>query len=82
VPYRKFVPLACLDWRIGKAEALYPGETVGDRLGLAEWLRGVVKVDEAGDVRLERRPALVNAMSDLFFGDERKEPLDLIQPFG
>src|SRR6266542_2839392 len=71
----------CSSAIIVHAETLDRGQDIIGRFGPTErlWI-GVVVFDECGDRTFESNNTAVDATSDLAFGQERKEPLDLVEP--
>ena len=78
---QKFLSTLSLDGEGTAAKPFDGREDVVGGLGPAEGLGvGVAGVDIGGDGRLQLLDGAVSTALDLLFGEEREEPLDLVDP--
>src|SRR5262249_62319304 len=81
VPIPKFLFNFCVDCETSAAEALDRSQDVVGRFGPLERSGSrIASVDEGVDGRLQFCDRLMRSSLDLLLGEEREEPLDLIDP--
>src|SRR6266700_4123654 len=81
VPILKFLINFCVDRECAAAEAFYGGQDIVGCLGPAEGFGvGVASLDIGIDRRFQVRGRAMGATLDLSLGQQRKEPLDLVDP--
>src|SRR6266508_1156841 len=81
VPILKFLFNFCVDRECAAAEAFYGGQDIVGCLGPAEGFGvGVASLDIGIDRRFQVRGRAMGATLDLSLGQQRKEPLDLVDP--